>query len=255
MTRRSLHCLLAAAFVLTVMPLSAQDIVFKSKLGKATLLELYSSEGCSSCPPAEAWVSDLKNVPGLWSELFPVAFHVDYWDGHGWKDRFARPEYTQRQKNYAAQLNQQSVYTPEFIVNGHEWSDWFHSEDKIPAQIDTQGHLTVSCINGGKNVSAVYSPPASSGATMYVLNVALLGMDIVSDVQHGENGGQQLTHDFIVLDFSSHLMDGGPISQSGHAQLKPAIGDTPAAIVAWISAPDGSILQMTGGWLNPTPSK
>jgi len=253
--RRSLNCFVVIAIGLTAMPLLAQDLVFKSKSGKATLLELYCSEGCSSCPPAEAWISNIKSSPGLWSDIFPVAFHVDYWDSHAWVDRFAQPAYTQRQRNYAAQLKQDGVYTPEFVVNGREWSEWFHSEQKTPAQIETHGNLTLSSIDAGREVSAVYSPAGSAGAAMYVLNIALLGVNIMSDVQHGENGGRKLTHDFVVLDFKSELMDGGPISESGHIRLESTTDDPPGAIVAWVSAPDGSILQMTGGWLKPTPSK
>jgi hypothetical protein len=87
------------------MPVHAGDAVFKSGRANATLLELYSSEGCSSCPPAEAWVSELKNSPGLFTEIFPVVFHVDYWDGLGWRDKFAKAVYTRRQRNYAAALS------------------------------------------------------------------------------------------------------------------------------------------------------
>ncbi|MEI9998612.1 MAG: DUF1223 domain-containing protein [Verrucomicrobiota bacterium] len=72
------------------LPLRAQEQVIRNDGETATLLELYSSEGCSSCPPAEAWVNGLKNSPALWRTLFPVVFHVDYWDGLGWPDRFAK---------------------------------------------------------------------------------------------------------------------------------------------------------------------
>jgi hypothetical protein len=105
--------------------LRAQELVFNHSGPKAALVELYSSEGCSSCPPAEAWLNHLKAAPGLWSEVFPVAFHVDYWDNLGWPDRLASASYTQRQRDYAARLGQDSVYTPEFIVNGHEWRRGF----------------------------------------------------------------------------------------------------------------------------------
>ncbi|MDB4793761.1 DUF1223 domain-containing protein, partial [Methylacidiphilales bacterium] len=96
--------MICLGFYATTMPLRAQDVVFKSNIPTASLIELYSSEGCSSCPPAEAWVNDLKSAPELWKSIFPVVFHVDYWDGLGWPDRFSRADYTQRQRNYAAQL-------------------------------------------------------------------------------------------------------------------------------------------------------
>ena len=70
------------------------DRVFESGPTRAHLIELFTSEGCSSCPPAESWLSKLKNEPGLWKNFVPLAFHVDYWDHLGWKDPFASKEWT-----------------------------------------------------------------------------------------------------------------------------------------------------------------
>ena len=85
------------------------------------LIELYTSEGCSSCPPADRWVSSLQDEPGLWRDFIPLAFHVDYWDYIGWVDRFASPAFTARQYRYAAQQSMRTVYTPGFFNNGKEW--------------------------------------------------------------------------------------------------------------------------------------
>src|SRR5947207_2933082 len=75
---------------------------FTSGETAATLVELFTSEGCSSCPPADAWMSRLKRNPDLWKAIVPAVFHVDYWDRLGWPDRFARPEFTRRQRLYAS---------------------------------------------------------------------------------------------------------------------------------------------------------
>jgi hypothetical protein len=83
----------------------AKDIVLETSSSQVRLLELFSSEGCSSCPPAETWLSNLQNSSELWKSIVPVSFHVTYWDYLGWTDRFARPEYTQRQQEYAALWN------------------------------------------------------------------------------------------------------------------------------------------------------
>src|SRR4051794_39959317 len=80
----------------------AGEIVFESKPARAHLIELYTSEGCSSCPPAEEWMSGLKNEPRLWQDIVPIAFHVDYWDRLGWKDPFASKLWTERQTQYSA---------------------------------------------------------------------------------------------------------------------------------------------------------
>ena len=192
-------------YLMAARHLEAQDTVFKSDAPKATLIELYSSEGCSSCPPAEAWLSQLKTSPRLWHDLYPVAFHVDYWDGLGWPDRFARPAYTQRQRDYAASLGQDSVYTPEFVIDGHEWRGWFKGDRTPPPPPGTSGELSLTLKDQGKAAAVTYTPSANPSDS-YRANIALLGLNITSDVQRGENQGSRLQHDFIVLDFVSKPM-------------------------------------------------
>src|SRR3954471_82099 len=106
-----LSCLLAAA-------LGAAPARFASGETRTHVLELYSSEGCSSCPPAEAWLGSLRDAPGLLRDFVPVAFRVAYWDGLGWRDRFASKEFTARQYAYAAAWGSDGVYTPGFVLNG-----------------------------------------------------------------------------------------------------------------------------------------
>src|SRR5882724_13240893 len=100
---------------------SAAPVIFQSSGRQTAVLELFTSEGCSSCPPAEAWLSKLKGAPGLWHDFVPVAFHVDYWDHLGWKDPFASKEWTARQYHYSAIWKSSSVYTPAFVLDGREW--------------------------------------------------------------------------------------------------------------------------------------
>src|SRR5437899_10682781 len=77
-------------------------VTFQSSEKQTALLELFTSEGCSSCPPAEAWLSRLQDSTGLWRDVVPVAFHVDYWDYLGWRDRWAAKDFSERQRAYAA---------------------------------------------------------------------------------------------------------------------------------------------------------
>lgn len=110
-----------AALVLPhLSPVLAGD-AFESSERTTTLVELFTSEGCSSCPPAEKRLAALRMHPGLWTEFVPVAFHVDYWHRLGWPDRFARPEFTKRQHAYASEWRASSVYTPCFVLGGREW--------------------------------------------------------------------------------------------------------------------------------------
>src|SRR5438874_2896005 len=122
----------------------AADRAFESGPQKAHLLELFTSEGCSSCPPAEAWLSKLKTEPGLWKNFVPLAFHVDYWDRLGWRDPFAAKEWTGRQYQYSTNWKSESVYTPGFVLDGREWM-----ERNVPAQsAEKPGVLRLSITNG-----------------------------------------------------------------------------------------------------------
>jgi hypothetical protein len=249
---RALPSAVLAGFALyaTVLPLRPQDAVFKSHATTASLVELYSSEGCSSCPPAEAWINNFKSAPGLWKDVFPVVFHVDYWDNLGWPDRFARPEFTQRQRDYAARLGQDSVYTPEFIVNGLEWHRGFLDGQGISSpQAGKTGELSLTIHGGEGTYSAVYVPGPAGSKQPLAVNVALLGLGIFTDVQRGENAGTKLEHDFVVLGYNSiPLNPAEDKTLRGEAPLpKLSTTDAPAAVVAWASAADGSILQVTGG--------
>src|SRR6186713_3438579 len=96
---------------------------FESGKTRTHVIELFTSEGCSSCPPAEAWLSKLKDEPRLWRDFVPLAFHVDYWDRLGWRDPFAARQWTARQYDYSSRWNSSSVYTPGFVLNGREWRD------------------------------------------------------------------------------------------------------------------------------------
>jgi hypothetical protein len=252
MNRTSLNSLLTAslAFSAFIAQLHGQDTVFQGSAPSAALVELYSSEGCSSCPPAEAWINSFKNAPGLWKDVFPVVFHVDYWDNLGWPDRFSRPEFTQRQRDYAQRLGQDSVYTPEFIVNGLEWHrGLFGGQDIASPRAAKRGQLSLTLHAGQGTVSALYQPASPVPNQPLTVNIALLGLNLFTDVLRGENAGSKLEHDFIVLGFSSTPLT--PAAGQGLQAVSPlpktSTSDVPSALVAWVSAGDGSILQVAGG--------
>src|SRR5437762_13623520 len=157
----SIHPLVALAVVIRASNLLAEQpgsmppaTTFESGKTQASLIELFTSEGCSSCPPAEKWLSALKLNPDLWKRTVPVAFHVDYWDRLGWRDRFAKPEFTSRQQRYAAAWGGDSVYTPGFVVNGKEWRGWFGG-NMTPTSSTKVGVLRVS-LGADEKVSASF---------------------------------------------------------------------------------------------------
>jgi hypothetical protein len=219
---------------------------FESGETQSSLIELFTSEGCSSCPPAEKWLSALKSSPDLWKKIVPVAFHVDYWDRLGWRDRFAKPEFTARQQRYAGTWGGDSVYTPGFVVNGKEWRNWFGS-DAMPVASTKVGILRVSLGDGGK-LTATFIP-ATNLPRALTLNVAPLGNDLESDVKRGENSGRKLRHDFVALDFIKTDMANESKRWTGSVTFPPRPGDEkPSAFAAWITE-NGIPIQATGGWL------
>jgi hypothetical protein len=226
----------------------AGSVTFESRETPTTLLELFSSEGCSSCPPAETWVSELKNAPGLWKDVVPVVFHVDYWDGLGWPDRFASQEFTTRQRLYAAAWTTHSIYTPGFVVNGNEWRGWFAGEH-LPASHDAKpGILKVIMIDRMK-AEIVFRPEQSLPDSVQV-ELALLGNNLESDVRRGENGGHKLHHDFVVLNLLKTRLTRSGDTMSASIVLPKRTADEPTALAAWITAGTGlPPIQATGGWL------
>src|SRR5438045_6404809 len=202
----------------------ADDLIFESGPQRVHLLELFTSEGCSSCPPAEAWFSKLKTEPRLWKDFVPLAFHVDYWDRLGWRDPFASKEWTARQYQYSTNWKSESVYTPGFVLDGREWM-----ERNVPAQsAERPGILRLSITNG----KAVAEFVSAAGRTKDVdLHVVTLGFDLTTKVGAGENSGRNLRQDFVVLSLANQKMSGG--------KTEFAFSPDPraSAVAAWITSP------------------
>jgi hypothetical protein len=213
---------------------------FSSGENRTHLLELYSSEGCSSCPPAEQWLGGLRAAPGLWRDFVPVAFHVTYWDNLGWPDRFARQEYTARQYAYSGQWGSDTVYTPGFVLDGAEWRQG--SGSLPPAAGEKAGVLSVDYAEGGT------CRVKFAAAGDYEIYAALLGGGIVSRVRAGENEGRTLQHDFVVLAMKTASLTGG----TAELNLPKSAGDGVAryALAVWVVRRGELVpLQATGGWL------
>lgn len=229
--------------LLMVLPLaanSARALTLESGRTKTHLLELFTSEGCSSCPPAEAWLSKLQNAPGLWRDFVPLAYHVDYWDRLGWRDSFAAKQWTARQYAYSASWKSGSVYTPGFVLDGSEWR-----ERRLPENSrDEVGVLKAEVGNDG-NVRASFVPK-NGGARNFEVHVARLGFDRKIKVGAGENGGRELHHDFVVLAQTDAPMTSG----KAELQLPGKSGDAREAIAVWVTE-RGQLepLQAAGGWL------
>ena len=224
----------------------------QSQEERTGLIELYTSEGCSSCPPADQWFSSLKNHPGLWQDFIPVAFHVDYWDYIGWNDPFAQAEYGQRQRLHRSQGNSKSVYTPGFFVDGKEWRGWFNQQKSIDVKREPIGTLNLAI--DGKKFEAQFkaaSSPASSffeRTPQYYLHIAQLGFDLSTTVKAGENRGKTLKHDFVVLSQKRYPLSANQWQGEVPAN-NPGIIAKRYAWVAWISEKNNiRPIQSVGGW-------
>jgi hypothetical protein len=240
--------LTATAMLLSAASLFAEPITFESTETPVTLLELFTSEGCSSCPPADAWVSKLKASPELWKSIVPVAFHVDYWNGLGWPDRFATRANTDRQRRYAAAWRSDSVYTPGFVLNGREWRGWFQ-RDALPAPLLAKvGRLQVA-LRDRTHADVTFTPLGNALKPLRV-ELALLGGNLESDVKRGENSGRKLHHDFVVLHLVTAALTRSGSSYTASVTLPEKTTDGPIALAAWINAGDAQPpIQAVGGWL------
>ena len=154
-----------------------------------TVVELYTSEGCSSCPPADRWLSTLKGR----SDVLALAFHVTYWDRLGWPDRFASAEGTKRQQEWAQRSGSGQVYTPQVLVNGRDWRIW----PQLPAGTSTAPAAPkVTLQRDGETVTAQVAAGASGAR--YGGYWAVLEDGHQSGVKAGENAGETLRHDHVV---------------------------------------------------------
>ncbi len=220
---------------------------FSSGIQQVALVELYTSEGCSSCPPADKWLSKLETDPGLWKTFTPIAFHVDYWDYIGWDDKFAQPEFGDRQRRYAAEGGVGTVYTPGLFRNGQAWRGW-RTSNTVTSDAPAVGNLSITVKHGG--VDARFDALAFDSADL-VLNVAVLGMNLETRIRAGENAGKTLHHDFVVVGLSSVALEYSNGKYIAAIELPDAkLQTSDRAIVAWISnAQRQAPIQSTGGIL------
>jgi len=212
------------------------------------LVELFTSEGCSSCPPADALLQKMdssKLVPG--AQLIVLSEHVDYWDHDGWKDPNSSPALTERQAAYARALKLDTPYTPQFIVDGtsemqpdnpQRVGKIFHeatAAPKIPVRI---GEVSVDAGNPSVLRTRVEVDGNSDqhNADIYVA-VALDRVE--SQVLHGENGGRHLTHVAVVLELTKigSLKKGKSFGETVQLKLKPGTDPKNVRIVAFVQEP------------------
>jgi len=233
--------LLARALTASLMTLATAAAACEAQSGaeRLHLVELYTSEGCNSCPPAEKWMSSIRDS----KQLVGLEFHVDYWDSSAWHDPYAKHAYAQRQEAQARKASTQ-VYTPQVWVDGQLWRGWPKSDPPAvaqPATGDAALALRVSA-EAGPSVRVRLQTTGGANAEHKRLYVALTENRLVQQIRGGENKGRRLEHDQVVRDFA------GPLRlPEAQTELKLPDGAALAnvAVVAYVQDEgDGAIEQV-----------
>jgi hypothetical protein len=232
----------AAVALWLALPAQAKSCIGVSPTQKVALVELYTSQGCSSCPPADQWLGSFTQR----EDVVPLSMHVTYWDYIGWKDPFAKAEFSQRQRWLAQVSKSSSVYTPGVFVGGSEFREWGssfmqqrlfarHSSSSAGATIRIE---KVSASPSLWRVAATLEPAQS--AENRRLFIASTKNGLVSKVKAGENHGRTLTNHHVV-DFWS----GALAAKNGNQfEWQGTIANEPDELVAFVQdIKTGEVLQ------------
>lgn len=217
---------------------------------RAALVELYTSEGCSSCPPADRRLGELVRAG---PRVVPLALHVDYWDAIGWKDPFAQPAFARRQAWEVHANGHRTSFTPHFFVNGHEVLDWRADlgDNLEHAVVPASARITVVAVPVGRSnlrlqVDGMVVDSGKSHGPLQLFVVVTEGK-LSSQVDAGENRGARLDHDAVVRRWI------GPIAVSGNSAVLDRVIDVPelpsghVGVVAFIQdASSAEVLQAVG---------
>ena len=238
----------AACLALLLSPtVLAVECSATSGAARVALLELYTSEGCSSCPPADRWVGQLKAQGFTADRVIPLALHVDYWDYIGWRDPYAHPGFASRQREMARLAGSGVVYTPQVMINGRDFRGWYSNGSfthelevmkQAPARANIQ--LKLSKLAADRVETSV---SVSGQKDNLVLYLALYENDLWSSVAAGENSGVKLHHDYVVREWRGPLRVGDtPLQQT--LPFKPSWQIAKTGVVAFLqNSVSGEVVQ------------
>jgi hypothetical protein len=212
--------MLAIALLSPTVSWAACDV--KSGPTTTALVELYTSEGCSSCPPADKRLSQFPSRDYGLEKVVPISLHVDYWDNLGWKEPFAQPQFAERQRWLVHANGHKTVFTPHFFVAGTEVRDWPADLGDELKRVNAQpAGASISLHSQSTGTGAFFvaaSATAQPSTDPLALFVAVTEDKLTSRVSAGENQGVTLSHDHVVRQWI------GPIALTGgHAEVKQAV--------------------------------
>jgi len=243
--------LLALALALAV-PAQAALCRAQSTATTTALVELYTSEGCDSCPPADRWLSSLGARGYAPDRVVPIALHVDYWDYIGWKDPYAKQAFSARQRKMASLARAAIVYTPQVLLQGRDFRNWAAGAfDREVAKINAQpAKARISLLldrrrPGALEVEATAQLLDTRQQGDAALYLGAYENKLVSEVKAGENRGKTLPHDYVVLQWV------GPIEfkvetliERRHLPLLPKAVPEHSGVVAFVqNRASGEVLQ------------
>jgi hypothetical protein len=239
--------LLFVSIALATAGVAAQECSKTSPSHTIALLELYTSEGCDSCPAADKFVSSLYQGSKLSpDQVVPLSLHVDYWDYIGWKDVFSKAQFTRRQRQLAELAGSHNVYTPEVFIGGKELRNW---RDGVPDAVKrinrqpAQANITIHIDKlSAQTVSLRLQGKSAQSGKMYF---ALVEQSLLSKIMAGENRGATLQHDYVVREWGDAIALSS-LNNDTVARQMPVPGNAVRknlALAAFIQSDKGDILQ------------
>ena len=225
--------------------LLAQEVgSVKSPHHRVAVLELYTSEGCSSCPPADRFLSQLKAEGISDQKLIPMAFHVTYWDFIGWKDRFAKKQFDERQHERAGKNKQDTVYTPQFVFSGDDYRRFASFSHDVNSLIGQRASVDLELTAEQESntlLLSLKSDISRSQLEKVSFYIVLVENNLSSNVKDGENEGEQLQHDYVVRQFLGPYFQ---LENNLSIELHPEWKRQDLGIVAFAEDPyTGEVLQ------------
>jgi len=212
------------------------------KVGRGfAVVELFTSEGCSSCPAADEAVIDIANR--YKTNVFILGFHVDYWNYLGWKDAFSNAGYSERQKQYASAFSLNSIYTPQIVVNGETefvGSDKSKLQKTIEKELSNNTNSSIGITARETDEKKISVNIKTGNQSNTKINIALVQLKAQSNVAGGENQGRQLRHINIVRDFKTTDATGKQTSLI--LTLPPGILKKDCSVIAFLQ--DKSTLRI-----------
>lgn len=226
------------AAIVTLIPFSGAGASCSavSPAHTTALIELYTSEGCDSCPPADRWLSSLGPRGYAPSRVVPIALHVDYWDYIGWKDPFAKREFSARQRELADLRRATVIYTPQVIVQGQDFRRWSSSAelDAALAKIEARParaeiRLTLAgAAAGAIEVELDVRVPRPADRANAAVYLAAYESKLLSEVRAGENRGRTLAHDYVAMGWRGPIL----LDKDGRAGGRHRLALPPKAVAA-----------------------